>query len=188
MAPYLIIRARVTGFMSEVECQSHKPCENVLKVALSCANSAENRSSQTRSPEFIAAGRDVWRSAWVTCQSTVSTPTSSQNTSAAFLNADKKKNWLVEPYCLTFTTSANEERSSRHLGVPPGGLFSPLILAPMRNAGVGEDGELWRRETALCHSLRFSSRRSPKRPPRPPSMNIRFTQKPSRPPRTHPPP
>ena len=41
-----------------------------MKVALSCANSAENRSSQTRSPEFIAAGRDLWRSGWVTWQST----------------------------------------------------------------------------------------------------------------------
>jgi len=51
--------------MSEVECKSHKLCEKVMKVALSWANSAENRSSQARSPEFMAAGRDLWRSGWV---------------------------------------------------------------------------------------------------------------------------
>src|SRR5258708_6486629 len=52
--------------MSEVECKSHQPCEKVMKVALSCANNAENRSSQTRSPEFIAAGRDLWQSTHAT--------------------------------------------------------------------------------------------------------------------------
>ena len=31
---------------------------------------------------------------------------------AAFLNADEKKNCLVEPCCLTFNISANEERST----------------------------------------------------------------------------
>ncbi len=71
MIPCPIIRARVTGFMSEGECQSHKPCENVMNVALSGANRAQNRSSQTRSPDFIAASRDVWRSGWGTWQCAV---------------------------------------------------------------------------------------------------------------------
>ena len=50
----------------------HRIISFSVKVALSCTKTAENRFSRTRLPEFIALGRDIWRSGWVTRQSTLS--------------------------------------------------------------------------------------------------------------------